>query len=115
MNNLVQYGFFNKGFNFKFSLRSTKVKVVYDILHNNMNYKNIKYLRLRATCNPNKKYASEAYLLLCDFWDILHRVGMSDCTKIIESDNPMYDDKLICYGHELLIINGKIKMTEWLI
>ena len=101
--------------NYKYSLRITKVRVIRDLMRGLVNLKDIKYLRLRATCRYSKKHASDAYDVLCDLWDMMEQLGMQECMKIVESEEPINENSLYCYGHEVNIRNGKISIVQWLI
>ena len=100
---------------YKYSRRSTKVRIAKGLLSNLVDYREIDYLKLKATCNYRRKYANEAYDVLCDLWNKLESEGLYHNLKVIETTNPLNNNSLYCFGHELIVVRGNIFMTQWLI
>ncbi|MGL4949299.1 MAG: hypothetical protein ACRC5M_02870 [Anaeroplasmataceae bacterium] len=105
----------NSSTNYKYSRKKTKIEVVRRILSGNLYVKDIEFIRFRATCRKSKKYSDMSYTILCELWEEMESNGLRCFMSIIESDTIDYSKEVYCLGHELIIVNGKIKIVRWII
>lgn len=100
-----------------YRFRSSKVKLnaVKNILSNG-DFSNIGYLRLRSKCKLNSETCSEEYSNLYDLWEYLECNQLPNCTLDVSISKRSKNNKeLHCIGHNLLIKNGKVKMSQRLV